>query len=112
MAWQAVPAVPDLEPELSVSAPAPLIPSPATTSSAYPPPPPPRRWARVWWLLAPMMVVTAGLVALSTLATAPYSTLAPGEARDASPLVTVSGAKTYRHDGKVEFVTVSVTVNM
>ena len=109
MAWQAVPAVPDLEPELSVSAPAPLIPSPVTTSSAYPPPPPPRRWARVWWLLAPMMVVTAVLVALSTLATAPYSTLAPGEARDASPLVTVSGAKTYRHNGKVEFVTVSVT---
>ncbi|HEY7938700.1 MAG TPA: PDZ domain-containing protein [Acidimicrobiales bacterium] len=92
-----------------MSAPAPLIPSPTTTSSASPPPPPVRRWARVWWLLAPMMVVTAGLVAASTLATAPYSTLAPGEARDASPLVTVSGAKTYRHNGKVEFVTVSVT---
>ena len=96
------------DPEHPVSAPAPLGQSTAP-AQAYPPPPPARRWARVWWLLGPMMVVTALLVFLSFVATAPYSTLAPGEARDASPLVSVSGAKTFRHAGKVLFVTVAVT---
>jgi PDZ domain-containing protein len=96
------------DPEHPVSAPAPLsqLTAPA---QAYPPPPPARRWARVWWLLGPMMAITGLLIFLSFVATAPYSTLAPGEARDASPLVSVSGAKTFRHAGKVLFVTVAVT---
>lgn len=92
-------------------APVPPLPPPTPESGPYavsPPPPARRPWPRVWRVLGPLMVLMVVLLVAGGVAQAPYSAFAPGNALDAEPLVSVTGAKTYRHPGKIRFVTVSV----
>jgi Lon-like protease len=71
----------------------------------------PRATRRVrWW--AVLLTVVAALLVLSIAVLAfvpvPYFALAPGDAREVLPRISVTGAETFDTDGTIDFVTVGV----
>ena len=70
---------------------------------------PPRSKARVWGVVASVVAVVVGVVAVAgAFVQLPYVLIRPGSAIRVEPVVDIEGAPTYDDDGSVLFLTVSV----
>ncbi len=83
---------------------APMAPAPPAAPPA--PPSPRRRWPVVLAVGAGLAVL---ILLLGTVIRLPYVIYSPGDATPVGGIVRVSGARTYRHQGQVLFLTVAVS---
>ena len=74
------------------------------------PAPPPRRRRWPFWAAIVAAVVVLVLVA-GALIRFPYVLISPGDATAVDDVVTIDGARTYRHRGELLFLTVSVSTS-
>lgn len=86
----------------------------ATSSPVPPEPDVPvavvRRRPRIWWVTGPLLIVSWLATVIVLLLPSPYTTMAPGDTKDTSDLVTIqAGVKTFSHPGRFEYVTVTET---
>jgi Lon-like protease len=85
--------------------------SDAPPASAPPPSPPPPPISRSRWpvVVAVTIAVVGLIVIVGSIIRLPYVIYSPGDATPVDDIITITGARTYRHRGDVLFLTVSVS---